>query len=326
MSRMQGKALPERSADAPVYVGIDVCKAWLDVYLHPVAIRLRVENAAEGVRKLKRVLAGHRTGLVVMEATAKYHRRAHRMLDAAGYPVAVVNPLRARLFAEALGVLAKTDRIDARMLAVMGESLKLNATPPPAEALQELQELVHARQAASAERTALANRLGASQVAFLRAELKRRCESLERHIARLNAEIERRLQSDPALMRRYAILLSVPGIGKTTAVALLVGLSELGVCSSKAAALLAGLAPLARDSGDKNSDRHIRGGRANVRKALYMAAVTAARFNPDLAAFYARLRAIGKPAKLALTAVMRKLVVLANSLLREDRPWLPIRA
>jgi transposase len=144
--------------------------------------------------------------------------------------------------------------------------------------------------------------------------------------SKLEAEIERRLESDPALVRRFTILLSVPGIGKTTAVALLVGLSELGACSSKAAALLAGLAPLARDSGDKNSDRHIRGGRANVRRAVYMAAVAAARFNPDLAAFYARLRAIGKPAKLALTAVMRKLVVLANSLLSEDRLWRPIHA
>jgi transposase len=194
-SRMQGKTLPERSADAPVYVGIDVCKAWLDIYLHPVAIRLRVENSGEGVRQLKRALAGRRIGLVVMEATAKYHRRAHRMLDAAGYFVAVVNPLRARLFAEALGVLAKTDRIDARLLAIMGESLKLKPTPLPAEALQELQELVNARQAASTERAALANRLGASQVAFLRAELRRCCDNLDRHIARLEAEIERRLET-----------------------------------------------------------------------------------------------------------------------------------
>ena len=319
---MQGKTSPERSATA-VYVGVDVCKAWLDIYLHPVNRRLKVANDRDGLRRLKRELSGFTVALVVMEATAKYHRYAHRVLDAAGLPVAVVNPLRARLFAEAIGALAKTDLIDARLLAVLGESLSPAARPPAPIGLEELRELVAARQAAVAEISALANRLGETTTAFLKREMKRRMSSLEGHIGRLDAEIERRIEAEPGLARRYAILTSIPGIGRIAATALIVGLAELGACSGKAAALLTGLAPLASDSGDSKNDRHIRGGRAAVRTALSMAALTAARCNPDLAAFYKRLRAVGKKAKVALTAVMRKLVVLANTLIAQDRMWLP---
>jgi len=320
---MQGKITPERSAEEPVYVGIDVCKAWLDVYLHPLGRRLRLANGRDGLTRLKRALAGRRVVLIVMEATGKYHRQAHRSLHAAGFAVAVMNPLRARLFAEATGALAKTDRLDAHLLAILAESMAPQATPPAPEYLEELQELVRARQAATAEATALANRRQASQTAFLRAELKRRINSLKTHIARLETEIKRRIASDPALMRRCAILLSIPGVGPVTAATLGVAMAELGALTGKAAALLAGLAPIACDSGERNGGRRIRGGRAHVRTALYMAAVSAARCNPDLAAFHKRLRAAGKKPKLALTAVMRKLVVLANTLVKEDRFWQP---
>ena len=127
---MQGKITPERSADEPVYVGIDVCKAWLDVYLHPLGRRLRLANGRDGLTRLKRALAGRRVVLIVVEATGKYHRQAHRSLHAAGFAVAVMNPLRARLFAEATGALAKTDRLDARLLAILAESMAPQATPP----------------------------------------------------------------------------------------------------------------------------------------------------------------------------------------------------
>jgi transposase len=322
---MQGKVSPERSA-GKVYVGIDVCKAWLDIYVHPVGVKLRVANARDGVLRLKKQLAAYSVVSIVMEATGKLHRYAQRTLTAAGYAVAVVNPLRSRLFAEAIGTLAKTDAIDARLLAVLAESLRPAATPPAPVWLEELQELVRARQAAAAEATALANRRGASQTGFLKAELARRLKSLATHMARLDAEIARRIMGEATLERRYAILLSIPGIGPVAAVTLLVGLAELGACSGKQAAMLAGLAPIACDSGDTSSDRHIKGGRAYVRTAIYMAAVAAARFNPDLNSFYSRLRAKGKAAKVALTAVMRKLVVLANALLHQDRFWQPIHA
>jgi len=323
---MQGKVLPNRGATTEVYVGIDVCKDWLDIYLHPLGHHVRVANSKVGLSALKRQLAGVTVALIVMEATATYHRKAHRTLHAAGFAVCVINPLRARLFAEARGTLAKTDAVDARILAILGESLLPEPKAPAPESLEALQELVHARAAATAEATALTNRSQASHTAFLKAELKRRIKALEGHIARLEAEIVQRIKADPALARRYAILASIPGIGPVAATTLIVDLAELGHCSRRAVALLAGLAPIACDSGETTGQRHIKGGRAIVRTALYMAAVAAARCNPDLAAFYKRLRAAGKKAKVALTAVMRKLLTLANTLIKEDRLWKPHHA
>jgi transposase len=321
---MQGKVMPEPSAMPAVYVGIDVCKEWLDVYVHPLGRRLRVGNDRVGLRRLKGVLAGLAVELVVLEATGKYHRQGQRTLHAAGLAVAVINPLRARLFAEAMGELAKTDAIDARLLALLGEALKPAAMAPPSEALEALKELVGARTSASDEHTALANRAGTIADRFLKAELRRRLAHLERHIGRLEAEIERRVAADPDLSRRRAVLTSIPGIGAITALALLAGLDELGQCSGKQAAMLVGLAPLACDSGGHVGRRAIRGGRADVRKAIYMAALSASRYNPDLASFANRLRRAGKPPKLVLVAVMRKLIVLANSLITENRLWTPI--
>lgn len=318
---MQGKVLLEARSAHPVYAGIDVCKDHLDVYLHPLTHRWRVANDRDGVRRLKRLLAGHDVALIVMEATAKYHRLAHRSLSQGGFAVAVVNPLRSRLFAEAIGTRAKTDRVDAKMLAILGDALGPQAMPPVPEAIEALQELVHARNAATAERTALANRLAASQTAFLRAEIRRRLKSLDGHIERLAAEIAARIAADPALARRYAILVSIPGVGSGVAANLLVDLAELGFLDRHAIACLAGVAPFADDSGEAAGQRHIKGGRANPRRALYWAALSAARHNPDLSAFYKRLVESGKKPKLALTAVMRKLVVLANTLLKENRLW-----
>ncbi len=322
---MQGQKSPERSAQPGVYVGIDVCKDWLDVYLHPIGQAFRVSNAPEGLKTLKRRIAAIPVELIVMEATGKFHRQAHRTLHAAGLAVAVVNPLRARLFAEAIGQLAKTDRLDARVLALMAQTLEPSAIAPAPEALEALQELARARSAAKAEETALSNRRGASQTAFLKAELGRRLKVLAGHIERLDAEIERRLGADAALKRRYDILITIPGVGPVAALALVIGLPELGACSAKAAALLAGLAPLARDSGAKAGERHIWGGRAFVRTGLYFAAVSAATHNPQLRDDYNRLRDAGKKAKVAITAIMRKLVVLANVLIKEDRPWRPVQ-
>lgn len=320
---MQGKKFSEPSAETKVYIGIDGCKAWLDIYLHPLGRRLRVANSREGLRPLRRLLAGHDVVLVVIEATGKYHRLAHRSLHAWGLAVAVVNPLRSRLFAEASGALAKTDRLDARMLALYAESLEPAPTPPLPELVEELQELVRARQSATAEATALSNRQSASQGTFLKRQLAALLKNLKAHIARLDGEIERRIAANPALARRYQILRSIPGIGPVAAASLTAGLTELGHFSNKAIAMLAGLAPIACDSGKMTGQRRIRGGRSHLRAPLYMAALAAIRVNPNLAAFYKRLRAQGKAAKLALTAVMRKLVVLANTLIREERLWQP---
>lgn len=321
---MQGKVESTVSA-AAVYAGMDVSKDWLDVYVYPDGQSWRAENSLVGLRRLRRYLdeLGLSPDRIVLEATGKYHRLAFRTLSAWGYGVVVVNPLRARLFAQACGALAKTDRIDARLLALMGHSLAPRPSVPAPLQLEQLQELVNAHSAAHAEAVALGNRLEQSTIRFLKNELKRRRTSLKGHIKRLEVEIAQLIRADPGLAARYAILLSIPSIGATTAAALLAGLSELGQCTAKAASLLAGLAPIADDSGRRQGQRHIRGGRMPVRNALYMAALSAARFNPDLKVVYQRLRNAGKPPKLALTAIMRKLVVLANTLLTQNRPWQP---
>ena len=322
---MQGKMMSDQSAADTVYVGIDVCKDRLEVCLHPADRHLAVANSREGLRVLKRALAGGKVALIVMEATAKYHRLAQRTLAQAGFAVAVVNPLYARLFAKAAGALAKTDRVDARMLASMGAALEPQARPPAPAEIEALQELVRARRAATADLTGIRNRLGTAQTAVLRRELRRQVKTFEGMIARLEAEIDRRIAADPGLARRYRVLISIPGIGPVAAAVLLADLAELGTLSPKAAGALTGLAPIARDSGQTSGQRYIQGGRKTVRNALYMAALAAARHNPDLAVFYKRLRDNGKKPKVALTAVMRKLVILANTLLKEDRLWTPIR-
>lgn len=323
-SRMQGKVMTE-TAMSRVYVGIDVCKEHLDVYLHPFGEYFRVANDAGGWRRLLRRLAQLEVELVVMEPTSKYHRAAHRHLHAVGIAVALVNPHRARWFAKACGQLAKTDRIDARLLALIGERIQPDQVAPPTADEEALEELAGARSAALAERTALSNRLGTTSLVFLRREIERRLRSLDRHVSRLEARIEAMIAANPILARQAVIIRSIPGMGPVNVLAILTGLREIGRINGKEATALAGLAPFADDSGPRQGQRRIRGGRANLRKALYMAAVSASRCNPELRTFYQRLRANGKSAKLALIAVARKLIVLANTLVTEDRCWTPVR-
>src|ERR1700710_28967 len=187
-SRMQGKVMTD-DAKPTVYVGIDVCKAHLDIYLFPLDQELRVANDACGRRQLLRLLLEHQVERVVMEPTSKYHRATHRHLHANGIAVALVNPLRARLFAKAIGQLAKTDRIDARLLALVAERLQPGQVRPPSVEEEALEELAGARTAALAERVAISNRLGTTETAFLRRELARRLRNLDAHVERLEAQI-----------------------------------------------------------------------------------------------------------------------------------------
>jgi transposase len=267
----------------------------------------------------------HQVELVVMEPTSKYHRAAHRHFHANGIAVALINPRRARRFAEALGQLAKTDRIDARILALIGERLRPGEVAPPTADEEALEELAGARRAALDERTAISNRLETTSSSFLRREFARQLRILDRHIDRIEREIRAMIVADPTLARHAEIIRSIPGMGPVNVLAILTGLREIGQINGKEAAALAGLAPFADDSGPRQGRRRIQGGRPNLRKALYMAAVSASRCNPDLKRFYRRLRNEGKSAKLALIAVARKLIVLANSLITEDRCWTPAR-
>jgi transposase len=278
----------------------------------------------QGHRQLKRRLRVYRVKCIAIEATGKWHRQVHRSLHAAGYAVAVVNPLRVRLFAEAIGVLAKTDRLDARILALFADQLAPATKEPAAKEIEALQELVQARDSAVAEAIALGNQRRAATTAFLRKQIERRCKRLQADIDALAAEIARRIEADDTLACRYAILISIPGVGPLVAASLLARLPELGRLDAKEITLLAGLAPIADDSGNRSGHRHIKGGRPAPRRSLYLAALVASRANPAMKAFYQRLCAAGMEAKPALIAVARKLVILANTLLKENRPWLPL--
>lgn len=322
---MQGQIKPETRSAPSVYAGIDVSKDRLDVYIHPVGCSFDVTNDKCGIKHLRRELMKHQVSGVIIEATGKYHRLAHRSLSQSGIAVSVINPLRARLFAEACGTRAKTDRVDARMLAALGEALAPMATPLAPETLEELQEFVHARYAATVQRTAVKNRLKASRSPALTREFRSILTTIESHIKRLEKHAAKLIASDPVLAQRRDILMSVPGIGPVVAATLIADMPELGTVSRQAAACLAGVAPFADDSGNSEGIRHIKGGRSKPRQALYWAAMSARKYNPDMKTFYDRLVDKGKKKKLALTAVMRKLIILANTLITENRLWQPVR-
>jgi transposase len=322
-SRMQGKESSEQKTGCKSNAGIDVSKNWLDAHVVPQGFSLRVSNDAQGHRQLKRWLVKHAVKLIAIEATGKWHRQVHRSLHASGLQVAIVNPLRARLFAEAIGLLAKTDGLDARMLAVLADSLSPQVKAPASEAVEALKELVAGRDSAVAEKTALENQLDTANTAFLGRQLNARILRIAKDIASLQNEIERHIGCDEVLARRHAILLSIPGIGPVTAATLLANMGELGSCTAKQIAMLAGLAPLADQSGMRDGHRMIRAGRAAARRVLYLCALSAKRCNPAMTALYERLTAAGRPHKVALVAVARKLVILANTLIGENRLWQP---
>jgi transposase len=280
-------------------------------------------NTCEGIRRLKRWLARLNLALVVIEATGKWHRPLRRSLDASAIPVAVTDPFRVRMFAKAQGILAKTDRLDARVLAQFAAVMAPPVRTSEPQMIEELRELVVARASAVEQQTALKNQRSAATVKFLQRQLDRRIERADQDIAALDAAILKRVKADDGLARRYAILTSIAGIGFVAAATLLASLPELGRSTVKQIAMLAGLAPIANQSGERDGVRVVWGGRANVRRILYLAALTATRFNTDMKAFYQRMTAVGKPPKLTIIAVARKLAVLANTLISQDRFWLP---
>jgi transposase len=320
---MQGKEASEQETKVHCNVGIDTSKCWLDVHVSPRGEQLRVANNEGGVRQLKRWLSRHVIALVVIEATGKWHRLVHRSLVASAIPVAVVDPYRARMFAKAQGILAKTDRLDARVLASFAAMMNPPVRPPAPQTMAELAELVTARNSAVEARIALKNQFASAECAFLKHQLKRRIVQAGNDIAILDREILTRIRADDGLTRRYAILTSIPGCGFVVAATLIACLAEIGSLTAKQIGMLAGLAPIADQSGERNGARVIWGGRPAVRRILYLAALSAARFNADMKVFHERLMACGKPPKVALIAVARKLAVLANTLVSQDRTWQP---
>ena len=308
----------------PQTSGIDISKAALDCHVHPVGIDRQFPNTANGHKALMAWARQWEIERIAYEATGIYHRALEVAL--ADLPCIKLNPERARRFAQATGTLAKTDRIDAKLLARMAVTLQPPVRPARSTQQNQLAELVNARDGLVRDRTALKNREKNLTVALLKRQCSQRLEQIARHIAALDAEIAAVIAADEKLARRHNIITSMAGLGTLTANQIIATMPELGSLDNKQAASLAGLAPVARQSGQWKGKSFIRGGRANVRQALYMPALVAARFNPDLKSKYQQLIAAGKPAKIAITAVMRKLVVTVNALLKADRLWTPALA
>jgi transposase len=303
------------------FAGIDVAKARLDVFVDSGGLRRSFDNTADGIQQLARFLRPLAPALVVMEATGRYERAAAIGLMDAGLEVAVVNPRQARDFARSSGRLAKTDAVDAQVLASFGRLLGPRPTPRPSDEQLRLEALVARRRQVVQMRTMEINRDKQTTDTFAARLLKQHLDQLEKQIDRLDREVARLIERHDDWRGKSQLLRSVPGIGVGTANALLAELPEIGSLGHKQVAALAGLAPYADDSGTLRGVRRIGGGRASVRTALYMAAVTAVRRNPVIKAFAERLEGLGKPYKVRITACMRKLLVTLNAIIKSGQPW-----
>jgi transposase len=304
-------------------VGIDVAKHSLDVYLASEDCSFTITNDTAGFGQLLEELPAAGSCLVVIEATGGYQSRVVGVLVAAGHRVAVVNPRQVRDFARSLGILAKTDRLDARVIARFGAQVNPRPVEIGSEKQAELRELVTRRRQLVAWRTAEQNRLETTLTKVVRKNIRHLLEQLDKQIRQLEEAIGELLQNEPELASKAALLETVPGVGPVTVTSLLVDLPELGRLDRQQVAALVGVAPFNRDSGKFHGRRAIWGGRAALRSVLYMAALTARRSNPLIRDFANRLEAAGKPFKVVLTACMRKLLVILNSIVKNNLPWNP---
>jgi transposase len=308
---------------SPMFVGIDVSKDHLDVAFRPGGEARRVANSEAGIAGLIDCLKAAGPELIVLESTGGFEKSVAVALTAAKLAARIVDPARARSFAKSLGQHSKTDAIDARVLAHFAEAVRPEARDLPDAETLELQALLDRRAQLMVMRTAERNRLHQGPTPAVRRGLQAHVKYLEAEIAGLDKEVASRIKAHSDWGPRDEILRSIPGVGDQTSSALLAHLPELGRLTGKRIAALAGLAPRARDSGTRTGERSIFGGRTEVRTSLYMSALSASRYNPALKAMYQRLRSAGKKSKVALTAVARKLLTIANAMIRDMKPWSP---
>jgi transposase len=302
------------------FIGIDVSKDKLDVALLPDNQRWSLGNNETEIPSLVERLRQLTPTLIVLEATGGLEILVAASMGAANLPVAVVNPRQARDFAKATGKLAKTDAIDAGMLALFAQRIRPEPRPIKDQDLQELTDLLTRRSQLVAMLTAEKNRLS-SAPKTTRKDIKEHIDWLEKRIKESNGTLEKLIQKTPVWREKDALLQSVPGVGPVLSMSLLSGLPELGSLNRKKIATLVGVAPLNCDSGKFRGKRIIWGGRADVRSTLYMGTLTAIRFNPVIEAFYQRLIAAGKKHKVAMTACMRKLLTILNAMIKSSAPW-----
>ena len=305
------------------FVGIDVSQDPLEVHGRPTAESWRVAADDAGVAALRDRLRALGATLIVREATGGYETMAAVALAEAGLPRSIVKPRQIRDFARATGQLAKPDALDARIMAAFAEAVRPPGRPVPDEQARTLGELVARRRQLVEMLGAELNRRRATRQPALRTQLDRHVAWRQAAVTQLDQDRQRLIRSTPLGRETDDLLRSGPGVGNVTACTLIAELPELGLLNRRAIAALVGVAPFARDSGMLRGRRMIVGGRATVRRTLYMATLTASRRNPVMTAFYRRLRGTGHPAKVALTAAMRKLIVMLNAILRDRRPWQP---
>ncbi len=311
---------------APLYLGLDVAKASVELASEPAGLGGQFPTDPSGLAALVAQCLAQPVALIVLEATGGYEAPIAAALATAGLPVAVVNPRQVRDFARAVGRLAKTDRVDAQVLALFGARVQPAPRPLPDEATQQLEAVLLRRRQLLEMLHAERQRLPRARGREVRRNLRAHIRWLERSLIDTDATLESLIQASPLWRVQDHLLQSVPGVGPTLARTLLAQLPELGHLDRRQIAALVGLAPLARASGTQRGPRHCWGGRPALRSVLYMAALVAARWNPVLRVFYRRLRAAGKPAKVALVAVARKLLTILNAMLRDQRPWQSIYA
>ncbi len=304
-------------------IGIDVCKRFLDIHLYPTGKSWRVANTVVGLLSVRSQFPEPaQVQRIVLESTGGYEREAALWLTQAGYPVAVINARQGRNFARAMNQQAKTDQVDAQVLALFGDKINPPVRPLASEAQQQLDDLVTRRRQLVDILTAERNRL-----TLLRGKAQTNVEChiewLTEQIKGLDAEIEAQIQACQPWRHIQKLVLSVPGVGKVMSSTLLSALPELGKLSHKQIAALVGVAPFNYDSGQMRGKRRVFGGRANVRQVLFMATLVAVRYNPVLKAFYKRLLERGKLKKVALVACMHKLLTILNAIVKQGKAWVP---
>jgi transposase len=303
------------------FIGIDVSKQLLEVAAHQSDYQFRCANKASAFGELIAELIALRPALIVLEATGGLEIPVTAALHAAGLPVVVINPRQVRDFAKALGQLAKTDRLDARVLAHFAAAIKPPLRPIKSKDELELDALVGRRGQLVEMLTAEKNRRGSAATDTVRKEIKEHIDWLQDRIAELDEQLQALLKSSSRWQVNDDLLQSVPGIGPVVSFSMIADLPELGTLNRQQISKLVGVAPLNCDSGQQRGTRHIYGGRARVRNMLYMAALTATRYNPVIKEFYKRLLAKHKPFKVAITACMRKLLVIINVMVRDGARW-----
>lgn len=306
-----------------LFIGVDVSKAQLDGAGLPGDLAFAQPNDPQGIAAVVSLLQPLQPTLIVLEATGGLEFPLAAALTSAGLPVVVINPRQARDFARATGQLAKNDTIDAGVLAHFGQAIRPQVRPLPSAEVRSLQALLTRRRQMLEMLTMENNRLGSCADSAVQVDLQAHIAWLSGRVEQIDKQLEQAIENSPVWLAKEDLLRSIPGIGPVSSRTLLAALPELGTLSNREAAALAGLAPYADDSGPRRGVRRIQGGRSEVRNVLYMAALSASRFNPTLRAFKERLVRAGKKAKVVLTAVARKLVVLANAVLRTGRRWDP---